>query len=657
MTLTAVPHAAIRDAYVRTEETNLAEGQPCTVKVTAEILRPDAQEVVLCCGIYDQEGYKVASCHQRMTGEAQEVQLTIQQAHLWWCNEMGEPYLYTVSVALEDAHDQVLDSFSQRLGLRTIALAEPELNENESGFTFLLNGVPVFCKGANHVPCDCLPGRVTPEKERALITLARDEHMNMLRVWGGGVYSSEAFMDACDEMGIMVWHDFMYACGYHPDHDPGFVENITDEARKAIRRLRRHACLIGWAGNNEIQEMYGSQKKWKPDLPFYGRSIYEKLLPALTAEMCPSLIYRPSSPHGGEWQADCRRGDQHIWVLTHVDSHPHYLDLWRFPEFPVKFLSEFGIMGAMTLETAQTCIPADQMHPADAAWLHHTNSCQDHTLLDRMMRQYFGEGEYSPQQYILRSQAIQAEITRHMYEEFRRKKFVCSGLLFWTLSDSYGVHNWSLIDYGLRRKPIYHALKQAQSPLALCVRGWDVQTHEGRVQWREHWRSEPGKLEIWGMNDTRYEENALLEWALMTVEGKTLRAGEKTVRLPQNASTPLMEVPLEGLAFEPAQTVFRARLRQGEAIVNETKYFFAPFAEMTAPDAAVDVRTRQIGENRYEVTLTADCFVWMAHLCEPDGTSYSENDMELWPGEERRVIAVSDDPHYAPVLTWMGKEE
>lgn len=657
VTLTAIPHAAIMDAYVRTEENTLAEGQPCTVKVTAEILRPDAEGMVLNIGIYDSEGNKVAACHQPMTGNTQEAELVIQRAHLWWCNGLGEPYLYTVTVTLEDTHDAVLDSFNQRLGLRTIALTEPDLGNGEHGFTFVLNGVPVFCKGANHVPCDCLPGRIAPEKERALIALARDAHMNMLRVWGGGVYSSEAFMAACDEMGILVWHDFMYACGYHPDHDAGFVESITDEARKAIRRLRRHTSLIGWAGNNEIQEMYHSQKQWHPELPFYGQSIYEQILPSLVSEMCPGLIYRPSSPFGGEGQADGSKGDQHIWVLTHVTSHPHYLDLWRFTEFQIKFLSEFGIMGAMTMETAQSCIPEGHMQPKDPVWLHHTNSCQDHTLLDRMKRQYFGDKRHSPQQYILRSQALQAEITRHMYEEFRRQKFTCSGLLFWTLSDSYGVHNWSLIDYGLRRKPIYHALKQAQAPLALCLKGWEVQNDEGRVQWREHWQQEPGRLEIWGMNDTLRDEKATLCWDMMELNGNVLLSGKQQVHLPQNASLLLTEISLEGMAFDPSGTVFRARLWQEEHSVNETKYFFAPFAEMLAEHAKVDVQTKQLGDTCYEVTLTADRFIWMAHFSEPDGTAYRVNDMDLWPGEPCRVTVTTNHPHFVPVLHWMGKEE
>ena len=654
--LMAIPHAALTDVYARTEAASLAEGQLCIVQVTVEALLHDAADVILNCSIYDMEGAKVAACHQMLSSRKQDVQLTIQHARLWWCNGMGEPYLYTLTVTLEDAHDAVMDSFHQKLGLRTIELIEPELENDETGFTFVLNGERVFCKGANHVPCDCLPGRVTPEKERQLITLARDEHMNMLRVWGGGVYSSEAFMDACDEMGIMVWHDFMYACGYHPDHDPGFVENITEEARKAIRRLRRHVSLVGWAGNNEIQEMYHAQKQWRPDLPWYGGTIYEKILPALVQELCPTLVYRPSSPFGGEMQADCRHGDQHIWLLTHVESHPHYMDLWRFTEFGVKFFSEFGVMGAMPMETAQGCIPPEHMHPGDPVWLHHTNSCQNHTLLARMEKQYFGDVEHSPQQFILRSQAIQSEITRHIYEEFRRQKFVCSGLLFWTLSDSYGVHNWSLIDHQLRRKPIYHALKQAMAPLALCIRGWDVQNDEGCVTWREHWQNDPGKLEIWGMNDTRDPQEAQLTWTLMTLQGDVLLKGQQAVQLPANQSVHLADVDLSGVDFDPVNAVFRARLTAEGQPVNETKYFFAPFAEMVTCDADVQYTCRPLEPGRYEVTLSAGRFVWMLHLAEPDGAVYSENDFVLWPGEEKTITVTTNEPNFNPVLHWMGKE-
>lgn len=654
--LTAWDQAVIRDVYARMEAEETAEGQPCRVAVSAEVDAPSGEELTVACTILDADGQTVARCREVLTASVQTMHLTIPNARLWWCNGMGEPYLYKVVVEVSDGSGAPVDTCVRQLGLRWIDLQEPELGNGETGFIFCLNGEPVFCKGANHVPCDCLPGRITEEKERQLVALAHGEHMNMLRIWGGGVYASDALMDACDEMGILVWHDFMYACGYYPDHDPHFVADITAEARKAIRRLRRHASLIGWAGNNEIQEMYQCQKRWQPDLPWYGGSIYEKILPDLVREMCPGLVYRQSSPFGGEYQADCRHGDQHIWVLTHVDSHPHYMDLWRFTEFPVKFFSEFGVLGAMTVETAQSCIPAEHMDPEDPVWLHHTNSSQGHTLLSRMVTRYFGEEVLSTQQFILRSQAIQAEITRHIYEEFRRQKFTCSGLLFWTLSDSYGVHNWSLIDHSLRRKPIYYALKQAMAPLALCVKGWDVQNEEGNARWKTHWTQEPGKLEIWGMNDTRQAHGVRLEWTLMTLQGRVLLEGAQDVNLPRNQSVRLTDVDLSGISLAPENTVFRARLTDGEAVLQETKYFFAPFAEMVPRDVDVRCQCRPLAQGQYQVTLTANRFVWMLHLAEPDGTVYSDNDFDLWPGEAKTVTVTAGAPDFAPVLHWMGKE-
>lgn len=649
VTLTFFDTTAIEDVYARPAENDLQEGQPCRVLVT--VAQHQAAPCIIRNTIVDRDGQTVAQAVAQTSTAQTTLSLTIPEAKLWWCNEMGDAYLYTVKVSLEDAQGNVLDEQTQRLGLRTIALEEAPLPNDETSFTFVLNGERVFCKGANHVPCDCLPGRITPEKERALIAMAKDEHMNMLRIWGGGVYASEALMDACDEAGVMVWHDFLYACGYYPDHDAEFVRNITDEARKGIIRLRRHASLIGWAGNNEIQEMYLGQKQWNSTLPWYGGSIYEQILPSLTAQLCPNLIYRQSSPFGGEYQADARHGDQHIWVLTHVDSHPHYMDLWRYAEFSVKFLSEFGIMGAMTLETAQHCIPDAHMRPDDEVWLHHTNSCQDHTLLDRMMKQYFGDGTYSPQQYILRSQAIQAEITRHLYEEFRRQKFVCSGLLFWTLSDSYGVHNWSLIDYELRRKPIYYALREAMAPYAVCIRGWNVQTNEGRATWRDHWQ-QSDSVEIWGMNDTRTDVSLCLVCTLMTTRGVVLQEEACPANLPANQSTLLHTFALPALA-NPGDVVLRARLLQGDTCVNETKYFFAPFAEMVTRDANVRHTVTPLGDGEYAMTLTADCFVWNLHISEPDGVTASDNDFDLWPNEPRTVKVRCTAEEYSPSVCWM----
>lgn len=634
---------------------SLQEGMPCEVKVdaAAEVCADAALQVE--CTLLDREGQEVDRLCQPLSAE--KLVLRVADAHLWWVNGMGEAYLYTLKTVLKTADGAVLDHRSQQVGLRTIAIEEKPLPGDERTFTFVLNGQPVFCKGANHVPCDCLPGRITPEKERTLIAQARDAHINLLRIWGGGVYSSEAFMAACDEAGIMVWHDFMYACGYYPDHDPEFVASITDEARKAILRLREHASLIGWAGNNEIQDMYRSQKQWHPELPWYGGTIYEQLLPALMQELCPTLIYRESSPMGEGRTADTQCGDQHIWEMTHQPGTAHYMDLWHFTDIPVKFMSEFGILGAMTLETARTCIPAEDMRPDAPMWLHHTNSHADHMLMEMMEERYFGmQQDRDITQYTLRSQVLQADITRHIYDEFRCRKFVCSGLLFWTLSDSMGLHTWSLIDYGLHCKPVYHALKRSMAPVSVGIRGYDVQNRAGEAEYLRHWKEAPGLLEVWGMNDTLDAHPVTVRYQLMTMQGEVLAADEAEAVLSPNACQCVLKVPVGDVQFDPHETLLHATLLEDGRVVAENRYFFAPFGQLHLPKTQVSCQAETLADGTYRVSLRAEGFVWLVHL-EEEGVCYSDNDFELWPGEMRTVIASTEKEKFTPVLHWIGEKE
>ena len=640
VSLTGWDENLIEDLYAEMVSEEVKDGAPCTVSVSVASAAPCLRRI----SVFDREGNLTV---QETTRE-DAVSLVIPCAHLWWANGMGDAYLYTVRGELLSESGEILDAREQPLGLRTIHLEEKPLPDGDSTFTFFLNGQPLFCKGANHVPADCLPGRVTAEKERKLMALAKDAGMNMLRVWGGGVYASEAMMNACDEAGILVWHDFMYACGFYPDHDAAFVENITEEAEKAVLRLRRHPSLIGWSGNNEIQEMFVSVHQWHSEVPFYGQSIYESLLPSVVQRLCPRLIYRPSSPHGGKAQADVHHGDQHIWKLTHVYDDPHYMDLWRFTEFDVKFFSEFGVLGAMSLETAKSCIPEGHLKHDDPIWLHHSNYNRDGEVFDRMTLRYFEEIPDDPGQLILRSQALQAELTRHIYDEFRCRKFRCSGLLFWTLSDSMGIHNWSLIDYGLRRKPVYHALRQSMAPLAVAIRGWDVQTTDGEQAYIDHWKSSPAPIEIWGMNDTLTDAALTAEYTVMTVDGQILKAEKTNALLPANQSVCVLQADVAGLGFDPKKTVLRARLWQEGTLLAESKYFFAPFRKMLNQTPKIRCDYQQAAENQWKVTLTADKFVWLLHLAEPNGTVYSKNDFDLWPGEKRTVTVTTDQAAFAP---------
>ncbi len=660
VTLTGFETAAIADVHACTITNDLHDGALAEVEINVGI---SGTAHAVECTIADADGLIVSAGQQNLYGNTCSIRTTISQAKLWWCNGMGEAYLYRVSVTLLDAQGNALDIAEGNLGLRSIAVREDTLEcsestpVSESGFTFVLNGVPVFCKGANIVPEDCLIARVSSEQERDSIRLAKEAHMNMLRVWGGGVYASEAFLDACDRAGIMVWHDFMFACGFYPDHDAGYMANVENEIVRAIRRLRRHVSVIGWSGNNECQEMYLSVRRSNPRMPFYGGSLYTDLLPRMVALHHPGAIYRESSPLGDPADpAGCTMGDQHIWHFTHRPNDPFYRDLWRFTDFPIKFLSEFGLIGAMNLESTKKCLSPEHLDPDDPIWLYHTNNSQNHQLLNMFVDQYFGDHHgLTLQQYILRSQAVQAEVTRHIYDEFRARKFVCSGLLFWTLGDSMGIHNWSLLDHWHQKKPVYNYLKRSMQPIALAIRGYDVQSFRGMADYTAYWADTPAPLTLWGMNDTREEQTVTLSWRLMRLTGEVLGNSEKSCTLPANTSVCLESVDVTGLIADPAQVILCAAISQDDEIISENRYFFAPFKEMLCRDAVPECITEQLDAGTYRLTLNSERFVWMLHIATPDGVTISDNDFDLLPCERRQVIVQTKFEDYTPTLHWLGE--
>lgn len=583
-------------------------------------------------------------CQMKADGAKREhcrVTVSLEEPRLWWPNGSGDPYLYQIALSLTDEAGNVLHRWEQRHGLRTVEIREDVLDEKSLSFTFTINGQRIFCKGANHVPADCLLGRITDEKIRNLLDMAARENMNMIRVWGGGVYESECFMDTCDALGLMVWHDFMFACGYYPDHIPEYYEEIRTEATAAIIRLRRHTSLVGWSGNNEIQEMYHSLKQWNPDHPWYGGRLYEQLLPELVQSLCPDRIYRPSSPYGGPTPDCYDQGDQHTWHFTHRPGWDHYLDLWRFTDFDFKFLSEFGIIGAMNLESAQKCIREDALDPNSPQWLHHTNTSSDHTLLNVFVDKYFGlDSVRDLQDYILKSQVIQAEIMRHIYDELRSRKFRCSGVLLWTLSDSYGIHNWSVIDYYLAKRPVYYYLKRSMAPVNLSILGYEVQNFDGMANYRAYYNGEVEPIELHLMNDSLAEKQVEAKYQVITFDGEVLMEQSQDCALDANSVLNIGSVDITPIkdSFVPEETLLYTQVWESGAPVNENHYFFAPFGKLNLRSAVITWRMQRLEENRFSLELHSDTMVWMLHMTEPEGVCFSDNDFLLLPGQTRTVI-------------------
>jgi beta-mannosidase len=468
-------------------------------------------------------------------------------------------------------------------------------------------------------------------------------------------------MDLCDEYGLLVWHDFMFACMYHPDHDAEFMESVKTEAVYNIKRLRNHPSLFGWIGNNEIQEMHQSVVKSIPDKVFHGEKIFHELLPELTALYDPDRPYRPTSPYGGDDHAGDTEGDQHIWHFTHRPNYEHYLDLWRFTSaFDMKFLSEFGIIGAMNYESAEKCMSAEMLKPGSAEWLHHSNSFNEHNILDIVLRHYWGDervGQMSVREYILHSQVIQAEIMRHIYEDLRRKKFRCSGVLLWTWNDSMGIHNWSVMDYYCSRRPIYYYTSRASAPYGISMHGYEAQVNEARDGYASYYKNEALiPLSVYGINDTLEAGEFTMNYTIFNVNGQELASGSKTRGLPANSVRRFHSVDMDIVrGYVPEELFVYAELFHDGILVNDNRYFLVPYRYVSLPEPRVTIECKTLGRDTAELRFRSSEFVWMLHIATPDGVVPEDNDFDLIPNREKRVIVrVPDAGMYVPELTSIG---
>ena len=344
---------AIRDAYV----THTINNKHAELNVSVEMEVFDTNSDVLALGIVvngkEQVNAKVLDILPVETGKiTRDITLLLSHVRLWWPNGMGEQHLYSIEISLMNHAGKVISKKELRYGVRDISIIQESLNEKEKTFNFIVNGHPVFCKGWNWVPPDAIYARITPERYRELILTAVECNTNMLRVWGGGIYPDQSFFDLCDEMGIMVWQDFMFACGYYPDFDQAFCNEVQEEIDCIIRNFRNHASLVLWCGNNENQQVHETVNKGGVHI---GKKIFDEIIPAKLIELDPNTLYRPTSPFGGDWSNSCKQGDQHIWdySMAWLTNGTCQLKIWDFPNDNPKFMSEFGIQAPSNQKTAQ----------------------------------------------------------------------------------------------------------------------------------------------------------------------------------------------------------------------------------------------------------------------------------------------------------------
>lgn len=555
--------------------------------------------------------------------------LSVPQPDLWWPHGLGDPALYELEVTLQRA-GRVIDRVQERIGLRTVELDRTP-DPAEAGaerFGFVVNGIPVFAKGANWIPADALNGRVGEQRYSQLLRLLTDANGNMVRVWGGGQYEQDAFYDLADELGIMVWQDFMFACATYPD-DAGFAAEVAAEAQYQVQRLRNRPSLVIWVGNNEIDWIDDTQGWAQPGRDYPGKHLFHGELPELVRRLDPGRPYWPSSPYGGDDHNSAQAGDRHNWQVWHGlgdrrfgerperDFSPSGVSYHHYADDSARFVSEFGMHAAPVLETlARNVSPADLALGSDALLFRNCDVPKNKG--DMLMAAHTGLPA-DLAQYIDYSMICQAEGLKFAIEHYRRRKPRCSGTLFWQWDDCWPGLSWSVLDYYAFPKAGYFYVKRAYAPVLASL------------------REEPGgTVSVWLTNDTLAPVTESLTWTRAAFDGQVLAGGRIDAHVSANSSALVGTIGADELADLDRRREY-LWLHGEHGHVAHNRLFFAEVRDLVRDRPEVAAVWDTTGDDPV-VTLKADQHAYFVRLFAPDAaTRYSDNWFDLVPGQEHAI--------------------
>ncbi|HKO62248.1 MAG TPA: glycoside hydrolase family 2 TIM barrel-domain containing protein, partial [Pyrinomonadaceae bacterium] len=450
---------------------------------------------------------------------------TIALPKLWWPNGLGAQPLYSFKARLL-IDGRSIDARTTRTGLRSLELRQ-ERDKTGKSFGFVINGVPVFAKGANWIPADSFPTRISKDKYRQLLKSTRDTNMNMLRVWGGGIYERDDFYELCDEMGILVWQDFMFGCSLYPG-DQAFLDNVRQEAIDTVTRLRNHPSIVIWNGNNEIESGW-FHWGWKDQLPAKLWDDYLKLFYGVLPEVCstldPSRPYWPSSPSSNleEDNESQKMGDLHYWQVWHAS-----LPFSEYEKQSPRFMSEYGFQSFPQIETVNTyTVPADHDIQSPVMLAHQRHPRGNQLIREYMLREYPEPRDFESFLYV--SQVLQAEGMKIGAEHLRRIMPHNMGSLYWQLNDCWPVASWSSIDYTGRWKALQYYARRFYNDIL-------VSSHEAN-----------GNIDVFVVTDRAKPVAAQLNLSLLDFEGNRLQSQRRDIEIAPLTSGKYLTVPRKSL--------------------------------------------------------------------------------------------------------------
>ena len=604
------------------------KGASVTLAFAPELARTDAKATIT----------GTVSLNGRVVAQVENPEMTIDAPRLWWPNGQGEQPLYDVELAAHDGTGRLIGRWSRRIGLRTIALDRRRDRWGES-FRFVVNGRPVFAKGANWVPAHSFVaglGRVDYARD---LQAAAAAHMNMIRVWGGGIYESEDFYDLCDELGLLVWQDFMFACSLYPG-DRAFLASARVEAETQVGRLRHRACLALWCGNNEIAQLNADLLK-KRAFRVSDTALFHRLLPAVVDRHDGTTDYWPTSPWRGDGDnsrpAGERRGDTHFWDVWHLRKPVADYERWRF-----RFVSEFGMQSWSSPETNATfCPPAEHNLFGRVMENHQKNRAGNAIILDYVTRRYGLPRDRESLLWL--SQLNQAYCMQVAVEHYRRNQPRCMGALYWQLNDCWPVASWSSIEFTGRWKALHHVARRFFAP-------WLVSAHlqgEETAGIGNYRHSTVSGVHLYTVSDAPEPARGILTWELRHLDGRVLRRAGRRVdlrprtsvrQLELDLSVPLRRYGREKLYLRIALDVDGTRASEDTVLFTEPRFLALPRPE-------TEVSVRQIHPGEVQVTFRSPVYQHRFAFDLP-GLPREEEDnwFDLYPGESRRVRVISARP-------------
>lgn len=610
-------------------QTRALDATRADLEVAVEVESAAVGTAAVQIDVLDPDGKRVARIDRKALLKAGDnrivMPVALPQPRRWWPAGQGEQARYTVRATLAPGTTDAT-RIEQRTGLRTVELRREVDRNGGQGFAFVINGVPIFAKGANVIPFDMFPARVDAARIRRELTAARDANMNMLRNWGGGYYEDDVFFDIADELGLLVWQDFMFGGGMQPGYDPDFRANVVAEARDNVRRLRHHPSVVLWCGNNEEETAWKdwghgrdltaadpafAAKVWQGYVDLFGNDLRQ-----VVAEEGLGVPYWSSSPSNDldEKANDSTRGDKHYWQVWGNPALPVTAYLHETP----RFMSEYGLQAWPVLRTLDGIIPAAEQQVDSPTVRAHQKfmAGEGNQRLLKYIEEEYGTPRDFPA-FVYLSQVMQADGIQLAALHHRASRPYTMGSLYWQLNDVWPGASWSSIDYAGRWKALHFHAKRFFADHAVAA------------------LRDEGVTRVSLLNDRQQGLQATWRMRVMDLDGALRNEQRHTVALPPLSALEVGRFADADLlkGADPTRTVAVVELFDGATLLSQQVVYFAPAKALALSPAKIDSTLRADGEGAV-LTLRAPKLV-RALWIDFDGVdaTLDDNALDLVPGE------------------------